>query len=1762
MNERLLKDNIATGIGQLMNQEYQQSFLLHNKSSADFLEAISYRVDLTKLYKIVDSCYYDAQAYYCPIIIQIKDKALLDDIGFEYILQVWNRKGKKTYEKYIKNLPQMWAINGYYLVYKTHQNDEDNNYFHIINLKNGNATLLLKDVIEDKDIKYIAFNNDVLYLANKRTVHLIQCTHTPQLGKIEKIEPKASDCQKATFQSNIWALFTKKKQLGNNEKTSLGLKKKVEDIIIVALETKDSQIDFNEIQHKYLGTDRFQYKFYQQNDVQERPVRQDEITKFCYKIDKFNTFYGLALRSSAFFDIYWDMFLVHQQSRYLAVDIEMSEDTFYFRMPSGEIKSVRTNGPSTNFQQALEEDSSFQFEIIFYQNIKNHVQLYNSFILIRTDLFVTHGCYISLYNIQEKQWLRHLKFQEGDVSKLMKKSKETVIGSKYDLTVLLQNGSIYQNILEMIKLDELNDSIQSMSYKHMHKMIQVSPNDKQQSSSLRCNVLKVVNNTENNQQIFVLGEDEFFRVKLYYLNKEKTNEMRIIKTMKEGQRDQQFETLDAQTNIAITNQLLTEDQLILIQNKQTFTIYGVKNEFSGMDEMDDDSDGGPNPENEDDYLDIVEKFTYTNQQIEGKIHSCVQTKNQNVLIIMDEKHFYIVDLETEIIKTILNQNCVGISVIDEKYCYTLSHKSASNRSGLRVYDLESLARKSQSQDISFFLQNAQVGSSNHIDWNPNYSRFTFLKCLDEIQIVPALHRCTMAFIGMGRREEYLATKVIKDKFMALDKKSNIYCWSNITCKLVNSHRLPHRQSYADFVIYESQKGDPTYHREWYQKILIMKNKPEPDIDKAKSQSKFPSYNDNQILYEQQQIKEFREFRVIEIISEFQVEEHMVFYHPVMSEKNQRIFFDSNLFFMLEIIDNLRVVLYRKIEDKQIKKNVTWELVKRFERYPFDLETQEGFIRCLSPSFKNLIDVDLKNKDFIVRNAISMQFQYAIPRYLMNIDEEPVQDIMKRFKWIDDTTIKIINREGIEKIIDLTNKCEEKAYNVIPLFDKEDIKLKNGDFYNNRKSLQFSQIKERLIRKYQAYKSAIYLDQKRQSFQLYPILINVDYSIDNCKNLYIADFSFTFLSWRIIEKLQSSELDIKMFDETMIELICYNILPGGDTILHKLYNSEESVSQIFKMAQPDEEKLELIKVHIPFLPNFELKSPMHICKDKQNIKNIDVMLKYLSGYKLDHHSRAIYDLIPYFISRQLPSLSDYLESRVMQTCAMKSITKGNIPDDMEEISTQQLWFDHLELKKRMKDDNNQDDEVEMPIMVEIIDIPKIYHLQDKLSDEFYDQLARTDQYEVFEDPTIRKMIEFNYPLVKKWTIIKLFVPFMCFQGLLFFYLNFIFEQSKNDFARIADFPCQIILSLFSMYFLRNELIQCVDEGWHYFKSVWNYIDIITPVIILSLLVINGFDIKLSYSLERILQAIGVFFMWFKFLYFFRIFKSFGYLTRLIILVIYDMKHFLVVLFFTIVAFSDSFLTLSNGNDDEDKFVDGFFDSIIYTYRIILGDFDVTKFGGVGTFMVYGLFILCTVFNTIIMLNLLIAIISETFTMVKENSENASYQEMASMIGENAYLIPQQIRNTYAMQNAYLMIITEIDGQDEGNKNEIAHKIDKLKTKIIKENLHLDKKLEDVKSTLTKHEDILVELMRTQHVMIRKIEEIRTGKPGDDHNYLGIGMSRIDSESSFKLPRTPAEIQARGYDSRPMFDSIRDPSFANRLPSNLSRSQKNSVYKKKV
>ena len=94
--------------------------------------------------------------------------------------------------------------------------------------------------------------------------------------------------------------------------------------------------------------------------------------------------------------------------------------------------------------------------------------------------------------------------------------------------------------------------------------------------------------------------------------------------------------------------------------------------------------------------------------------------------------------------------------------------------------------------------------------------------------------------------------------------------------------------------------------------------------------------------------------------------------------------------------------------------------------------------------------------------------------------------------------------------------------------------------------------------------------------------------------------------------------------------------------------------------------------------------------------------------------------------------------------------------------------------------------------------------------------------------------------------------------------------------------------------------------------------------------------------------------------------------------------------------------------EDGAFTGYTGGVGYVYRMVLGDFSVDDFDGIGTTYLWIIFILCTVLNMIIMMNLLIAIISESFANINSVSKQASYRERASMISENLYLVPNSVK----------------------------------------------------------------------------------------------------------------------------------------------------------
>ena len=161
--------------------------------------------------------------------------------------------------------------------------------------------------------------------------------------------------------------------------------------------------------------------------------------------------------------------------------------------------------------------------------------------------------------------------------------------------------------------------------------------------------------------------------------------------------------------------------------------------------------------------------------------------------------------------------------------------------------------------------------------------------------------------------------------------------------------------------------------------------------------------------------------------------------------------------------------------------------------------------------------------------------------------------------------------------------------------------------------------------------------------------------------------------------------------------------------------------------------------------------------------MNTMLTYLCGYGLDHHSRAIVDLMPFMIQKELPAILPYVNSRLQQTEQVKNITKGCLNPNSKGITESQLWFNFHEWEKKMMNQVNKDNEteVERPIKVEFVDIPRVYNYQDELTDSFFFALAHTNQYQIFESKIIQRIIEFNYPLVREWTIKRLTIPFNLF-----------------------------------------------------------------------------------------------------------------------------------------------------------------------------------------------------------------------------------------------------------------------------------------------------------------------------------------------------------------------------------------------------------------
>jgi hypothetical protein len=137
-----------------------------------------------------------------------------------------------------------------------------------------------------------------------------------------------------------------------------------------------------------------------------------------------------------------------------------------------------------------------------------------------------------------------------------------------------------------------------------------------------------------------------------------------------------------------------------------------------------------------------------------------------------------------------------------------------------------------------------------------------------------------------------------------------------------------------------------------------------------------------------------------------------------------------------------------------------------------------------------------------------------------------------------------------------------------------------------------------------------------------------------------------------------------------------------------------------------------------------------------------------------------------------------------------------------------------------------------VKLEYIDIPKMHTFTNEEANLFMEQLAETDDMELFNRKVVRKIIEFKWPLAREYTIKKQLIPFLLFQITYLIWVNE-FYNTRNDSETLQNVNYSLMgaLTIFSLYFLGLEAVQVVEDKCHYFTSIWNYLDIIPPILLL-------------------------------------------------------------------------------------------------------------------------------------------------------------------------------------------------------------------------------------------------------------------------------------------------------------------------------------------
>ena len=506
---------------------------------------------------------------------------------------------------------------------------------------------------------------------------------------------------------------------------------------------------------------------------------------------------------------------------------------------------------------------------------------------------------------------------------------------------------------------------------------------------------------------------------------------------------------------------------------------------------------------------------------------------------------------------------------------------------------------------------------------------------------------------------------------------------------------------------------------------------------------------------------------------------------------------------------------------------------------------------------------------------------------------------------------------------------------------------------------------------------------------------------------------------------------KSLDNLDFQKVTYYM--NRNSVIFDYLEEHESLSKILSIF----EKLPLYYAMI-LIPNNDKKTALEVAIENNSTKVVEVLLNSLIKLGDFSLSDMIYKQFSHLFKMKLVAFASYLNTWYFSTGQMLSMNKLRLPPGVDSIREYtKSWILDKDFYKRygideskakvkpnaiLPSDNlnndqkdNEGDENELSeensikrVTVTGIEFGWIFDSQEGA--DFLQELSETENIRIFEHDIIKDIVLFQWSYIKIHIILKLLIPYLIYFLIFVLHVTYIIKnehyESGNESGpyHISAWVFGSIILIFNVFWAYVEFTQMMFHKSVYFKSFWNLLDL-SSVVLNTAVVIMEFSNAEFAQINRV-SSVSVLILYFKIFYFLRIFFETGYLVRMIIEIVKDMRNFVLILLISVFAFANSYYILGRNSDSTNFAGENVAGAFVFSWNMAIGNSDTSGFGTRDEVILWIIYCINLIINLVMLLNLVVAIMGDTFDKVQRTQEYSMLQELSQMIRENEFLFSRK------------------------------------------------------------------------------------------------------------------------------------------------------------